>query len=583
MKTRVMHLSLLLIIAFAVYANAFGNRFVWDDYVFIIDEPAIKDMHNVPRFFSEGTQNLYRPLRTTLYAVTYHFSGFNPIGYHLVGKTLNALTVIVLYLLMVELFASHWAAFWGALVFAVHPVHTEKVTLITSTYDILGDCLWLSAFLCFVIFRRTGGRGYFASALALFGLGLLAAENAAVLPLLVVLYDVTIGARSRNTRQWLPFFLILGAYLLLRTHVLGVVARTGGVFAPDLTSTLFTMSGVVAHYFRLLFVPWPLNVVPETVMASAPYPADLYAALAGVGTAIGIALWSMRKYPAAAFSFLWFFAVLSPNLNFIPTGTVMAERYLYLPSASLAFFIALLFMRPYFGADAPEAKRRRMALIAVIVAVAAVFAAVAARRNRDWRDELALWTSTLAVKPDSYIAKTNLAAELWRLEQFDAVEPVLRSAIASNPGRGDAQLMLGERYLTRGKYEEAEMLFHQSEAVPHLNSKALLNIAVIRLHQKRHAEAERILAALLEKYPDSTLALNNFGYLLHEQGRRGWWVPYLRIHRITGDPAPIVTVAEGFLGEGDARMAEKFARIGLSAAPEHKRLRELVSAAAAKK
>jgi hypothetical protein len=37
------------------YANSFHNGFHFDDYHTVVDDPAIRSLHNVPRFFTDAS------------------------------------------------------------------------------------------------------------------------------------------------------------------------------------------------------------------------------------------------------------------------------------------------------------------------------------------------------------------------------------------------------------------------------------------------------------------------------------------------------------------------------------------------
>jgi len=583
MKHHLANILLLAMLSFAAYANAFGNRFVWDDELFIVNNKEIRNLSGFPRFFTRGSENLYRPLRTTLYAATYRLSGLNPAGYHLAGKTLNAATVCILYVLLMALSGSPGGALWGAIIFCLHPAHTEKVAFITSSYDILGDFLWLSAFTCYVFFRKTGARGLFVASLPLFGLSLLAAENAAAMPLAVVLFDLTLGRDGRKAARWIPYFVLLAAYLTLRTSVLGTVSRVGGaVFNPDPIGNFFTISGVIIDYFRLLAVPWPLSAVHEVKQASAPYPPVLIASAIGVLATVTAAIVSAKKFPAVAFGLLWFFVVISPNLNFIPTGTLMAERYLYLPSAMLSFLVVALHTRVAEGSEgetrvfglSPSA-----ALKILFVVAAAVFLALTVARNRDWRTDTVLWGRTLIQNPNSYTANLDLGVEMENIGRFDDAERLFLSAVRLAPEKGDAQYELANMYLNYGRLDKAKSLFDGLSENPRLKYKALLNLSVIFAKKGDYRMADEILSGLLEKFPESVEALHNHAYVLFTQKKAGWHLPLMKIYRLTGEAAPLRDMAEGFFKLGDFRTAERVAAIGLSLSPGNAEIKELMGSA----
>jgi len=604
-RSNLFNVAALFFLSFLAYLNAFENRFVWDDELFVVNNAEIRDLGTYPKFFMEGSQNLYRPLRTVLYAATYRFSGLKPAGYHLVGKALNSLTVCSLYALLALLFNNRRGAFWGALLFALHPVHTEKVAYITSSFDILGDFFWLSAFACYVAYRRGGAGSYLAGSLALFLLGLLSSETAAVTPMVIVLYDLTIGKSapgggpawpgggesapggvfavpggSRPLRLrpfpflWGPFFAVLAGYLLLRFSVLGAVSRTGGsLVPPDLAGYFVTTAGVVAQYFRLMLVPWPLVPYHEVGQAVRPYPFSLVVSAVGISAAVLAAALYYRRRPEYAFSFLWFFAVLSPNLNFIPTGTLMAERYIYVPSAVISFFASITF--------AKASDKGKKLLATLFFLVACVYFAGTFARNRAWRDEAALWTSAIEADPvGSDVAASNLAILLsGRGMDAEAIK-LLEAARRAAPDRPRpfTSAKLGEFYMEAGRIGEAEEIFQALMDNPRVLHRARYDLANIRARQGRYPEAEKLLGETLKVNPYAPDTLNVYASVLFAQGKPNWAGSLVLAYATTGRGYYLENLASFYLLADKSGPALATARIGLLAEPDNKRLKEIVEA-----
>lgn len=566
MKRHAAPIVALIAFSLALYANTFNNEFVWDDDLFIVNAKEIRSI-DLPRFFSKGSEDLYRPLRTTLYAVTYRYGGLNPVAYHLVGKTLNALTVVALYGLLALLFESRGAAFLGALLFAAHPVHTEKTTFIASTYDIPADLLWLSAFVLYVLHRKRQPPFALTVSVLLFAAGLLFGENAAVLPLIIALYDLTFGRHTKKASRWIPYFVVLALYLALRTSVLGTVARAGGhTLNPDIIGNFLTMSEVSILYGKLLLWPWPLIAVRGVTQAVFPYPVQLYAAGVAVA-ALLIAAWRQRRdRPWVTFTTFWFFVVLSPNLNFIPTGNLMAERYIYLPSAILSFMVAA----GYLAVEAN--RRRRAAFLAIVLIVIAGFSALTARRNADWRNETLLWSRLLLIKPDSAAAMINLGVDAQKNRRWDTAEKLLKRAVELEPESDGPPEHLADLYLEQGRDNDAAPLLEKAYAMRKRDS-LLLKITQVNINQKKYAEAETPLDDLLRRYPNSSRVWMANGALRYFKGDGGWAGSYVRAYALSErDPDVILRMANAWRFDGKPGAALRIARFGLQEHPDNKPL-----------
>ncbi len=571
MKRHAAPVLALIAFSFALYANAFHNEFVWDDNLFIVDAEKIRSI-DLPRFFSEGSENLYRPLRTTLYALTYRFAGLDPAVYHLVGKTMNALTVAALYGLLVLLFESRGAAFLGALLFASHPVHTEKVTFITSTYDIPADLLWLSAFALYVLHRKRQPQFALTVSVLFFAASLLCGENAAVLPLVIVLYDLTFGRRDKKAALWIPYIAVFTIYLAIRTSVLGTVARAGEhLFNPDIFGNFLTMSGISILYGKLLLWPWPLIAARGATQAVFPYPLPLYAAALLV-VALLIAAWRQRhERPWVTFTAFWFFAVISPNLNFIPTGSLIAERYLYLPSAILSFAAAA-------GYLAVEPNRRMsVALLAVALMVIAGFSSLTMRRNGDWRNETLLWSHTLLIKPDSAAAMLNLGVDAQKNQRWEMAEKLLKRAVELQPDDDGSLERLADFYIKLERADEALPLLEKAYAI-RKRDILLLKTVQVKINQKKFTEAGAMLDGLLRRYPNSSRAWMAYGGLQYFLEKEGWAAAYVHAHALSDEKSQVIYyLAQAWRKRGKSMAALRIVRIGLQEDPDGKQLLELAA------
>ena len=82
---------LLLLAALAAYANHFQNDFHFDDSHAVVNNPFIRDLRNVPRFFTDTRLSstlpdhaMYRPVVTASLALDYWLGrGLHPFFFHL--------------------------------------------------------------------------------------------------------------------------------------------------------------------------------------------------------------------------------------------------------------------------------------------------------------------------------------------------------------------------------------------------------------------------------------------------------------------------------------------------------------------
>src|ERR1700759_1586997 len=90
-KTFWIFAALALIAICAAYANHFHNSFHFDDSHTIQDNVYIRDLHNIPRFFTDATtfsslpsNQTWRPIVSTSLAIDYHLAhGYNTLWFHI--------------------------------------------------------------------------------------------------------------------------------------------------------------------------------------------------------------------------------------------------------------------------------------------------------------------------------------------------------------------------------------------------------------------------------------------------------------------------------------------------------------------
>ena len=158
MTKRNVVLSIVLICCAGIlaYANSLNGIFVFDDHSFIENNPAIYNFFN---FKDIVAFHPARPFGTYTFAADYLLWGLRPFGYHVTNLAIHlASSVMVWWLLRMVLSTPgvdncphrRWVALTAALIFAVHPLHTEAVNYITQRYTSLAGFFYLAAVCCYV-------------------------------------------------------------------------------------------------------------------------------------------------------------------------------------------------------------------------------------------------------------------------------------------------------------------------------------------------------------------------------------------------------------------------------------------------
>jgi hypothetical protein len=382
-------------------------------------------------WYGRSTTNLYRPLTTLSYLFNYAIlgNGPHPAGYHWINFALHALNILLVYLLGLLVFRRTGLALALAGLWGLHPVLTESVTNIVGRADELAAFGVLAALLCHVKSCAASGArrlAWLAAVAAAAAVGIFCKESAIVVLAVLPLYDLALG---RGT----PFRSRLAGYAALLPGVVaffwcraGMLAASPAGVVPFVDNPLqgagfwtarLTAVGVLGKLFARFLWPAALscdysyNQIPLFSWRPTWEDAQTLLALAGCAGAVAVAL-RLRRNGALVFLVGFWFVTLAPTANIaIRIGTIMAERFLYLPAVALAGCLALaLDALARRFTPSPTAARK-----AAGIAVAAICLACGIRtfaRNADWRDEISLWTSAVRASPHSFKSHISLAIAL---------------------------------------------------------------------------------------------------------------------------------------------------------------------------
>ncbi|PWU06462.1 MAG: hypothetical protein C5B51_12290 [Terriglobia bacterium] len=444
------HGKWLLALWFAVllaYSNSFRAGLVYDNSIILQKDARIQEVtarniqliFNQEYWYNNATTGLYRPLTTLSYLFNYAVlgNGSNGAGYHWVNFLLHSLNAALVYALGVILFGGIAPALALAAVWALHPVLTESVTNIVGRADLLAALGVLAGLLCHILSAPATGRQklYWRAGLTAAGtIAFFSKESGAVLPALMLVYDLAWSKRAM-WRERAGHYLLLAVpgliYLALRINMQAQIPYALIPFGDNplsgagfLTATL-TAIKVLGKYLWLLV--WPRRLSADYSYNAVPLfswhlgmweDQKALIALAVCLAAAGLALYSYRRQNKVFFFLAWFFVAMAPTSNLvILNGTIMAERFLYLPALGIVGCLVV----------AVEAAGRRWDSRLGWATLAVICLACAGRtfaRNFDWRTERSLWTSVVNANPNSFKAHWQLTVAL-----IDANPPQYDAAI----------------------------------------------------------------------------------------------------------------------------------------------------------
>jgi tetratricopeptide (TPR) repeat protein len=509
-------LAIVLAIAVVAFSGSLGNAFVWDDLLFIRDNPVLEDPRNIPGFFVSGdavgtyvVNPYYRPLVTASFAADTAIWGDAPAGFHATNLLLHLGVCSLLYFVARRLTAHPVAAFAAALLFAVHPAHAEPVAYVSARADLFCTFLALGAFLFHL---RDLERESFLDrslSLAMFLLALLSKITAGILPVLLAIHLALIAREGKRWHRLLPYFAITVGYLAIRSEIVEVGEWRDVPFSDRLVAA----GPFLASYFRNALFPFGLKTFYDLPFRSSPLdPAVISAWLLVAGAIIGTVVLWLRRRKAAAFGLTWFLAALLPVSGIVITlyPAYIADRYLYFPLVGFAIAFGAL-VDVVAGAHSAGRIRAASGVAATICFLA--MTSTSAGRVEEWSDSLRLWTAAAEDAPRSAYVLNNFGTELRNAGRLDEAEAALFRAISIEDRTASPYINLAGVALARRDIEKAERCVRRAMTLEPGNPVAMNFMGVIQANRGELAEAQRCFTEAVRIWPGYPEAIKNFRLL----------------------------------------------------------------------
>lgn len=458
------------VVSLAVAASISGiaNGFAFDDVPIIVENDRMHSLAHWWQLFAQSywplkiSGDLYRPVTMLGFAIQWAIGGGSPLVFHVVSIVLYALVCAAFFGILLELLPA-WAAWLGAALFAVHPLHVEAVANVVGQSELLAALFMFLALLVFLRSRRHGSvsPGDISLIALLYLLGCLSKEHAIVLPALLLAAEATVIKGQGRLRERLvavrPLGLTLAAvglaFLWSRIHVLAAATT-----APDEANALLlgqpfgirvmTMLRVLLEWVRLFF--WPAHLSadysPRAIeLVTGPSPEMLASAAILVGFT-GLAWIARRRSPVATFAFLWVaIALLIPSNLIVPTGFALAERTLFLASGGVMLGVAasIAYLAQSRGPFTGTTRRFAIGTIGILLVLGLFRSGF---RQRVWRDNDTLFAQTVNDVPASYKAHTGYAAVLLQQKRRREALEELKLANALFPADPGAIEYVADAY-----------------------------------------------------------------------------------------------------------------------------------------
>ena len=543
---------LLALVTLAVYLPAAWNGFVnYDDADYVTENVHVKSgltWDTVGWAFQSGHASNWHPLTWLSHSLDCQVFGMRAGAMHLVSVGLHLVNTLLLFLVLRGLTGALWRSALVAALFALHPLHVESVAWVSERKDVLSTLFFLLTIAAYAKStvhdpRSTvQSRGWrrithhasrithhvslpYLLSLLCFALGLMSKPMLVTTPFVLLLLDYWplgrlkaqgSGLKTILRLVWekVPFFLLSVASSVITFQV----QRKGGAVSTVLTIGERVANAVVsyARYIGKMFWPGDLSVL-------YPHPGHwplwqvlaCAALLAAVSLAVAVC---GRRRPYLPVGWLWFLGTLVPVIGLVQVGIQsMADRYTYVPLIGL-FIMVVWGIADFAGEHLPEAWRGRSLAIGAAL-ILAPCALLTVRQVGFWRNSETLFTRTVRVTRNNYLAHNNLGFYFSGKGRIPEAMEQYRLSLEINPAYEDALNNLGYALAGQGKYADAIPLYEAALRTRPKHAEVHNNLGNALSETGKADEAISHYLVALDQNPEHADAHNNLGIAMAMKGR----------------------------------------------------------------
>ena len=523
--------SLLAILIFSAYFPTFQNSFIWDDNRYLTQNPYLKDIEGLKRFWLDlSAMPQYYPMVFTSFWVEHKIWGFDPIGYHVDNVVIHYMNAFILWRILV--FMEIRGSWLGAAVFAIHPIQVETVAWITERKNLLsGLFLFLSLYTFIRFYDPAPGVGsnisknkiktwsMYGVSLLFFLCALWSKTVTCILPAVILL--IFWWKQNRVSKEvfllTVPYFVFGLSFAFLTTWL---EKFNVGAIGPEWEFSFidrFLIAGkALWFYIGKLIFPFPLIftyprwTIDDSIWWQYLYPLafialffilGLFRNRIGRGPLAGILLFSGTLFPA-----LGFFNVYPMRFSFV------ADHFQYLACIGIIVPFSC-------GIEMLVDRFKHYIIRVFIICFLSLLGVLTWNQSHVYKNVFSLWNDTTEKNPGAWMAHYNLGLEYANLGNAGLAVRSYELAIKYKPDHYKAHFNLGNSYRILGRFEESVESYYNALAVNPEHVMSWINLGIILGKLNKNKLAISAISKAIELRPEYANAHYNLGIIYAEEGQ----------------------------------------------------------------
>lgn len=516
--------GILFFAAAAPYFSSLKGEFVFDDIPLLLEDPFYGKEHSLADcwrrdyWMESMAQGLYRPLTIFSYWVNAKIAGMYSPAFRLGNLLLHVITVFLLFNLASRLRIGKTAAFLAAILFAIHPLHTEAVIPAFGRGEVLCGMFILLGLFCHTLLEKN--QFWSLGTAICFILACWSKEHGVALIPLCLAYDFYSGRlklenffMQKGLKIYLIYMLALALVAWTRYHFMGTflpaMTRFDAFFDNQLALCSFPIRLLSAIWLQGLAIRkfiWPQTLSHDYSYAqliplktSFELATGMFLAILLVSIPFILAVLFPRLRRKILFLSAAYAICILPASNIItPTGTIFAERLFYIPSIWLCMVTACVLV---------QISRKIDSRLAICI-FAVIFLAFSLRtyvRSFDWQDQMSISLAGVKTSPSSAKTWNNLAVELAHVNDFKSAISACDKAVEIYPSFKMGYINRAFYNIKLGNYETAERDLRKVVALGTGNPEVYNKLGAVLANLGKLNEAAKFWSISLELYANQPM------------------------------------------------------------------------------
>lgn len=498
----------------AAYWPALGGSYLWDDDTHYTTNAILRDGGLLKAWLGQDQPN-YWPLTWTSFWLEHQIFGFNVRVSHTFNLLLHAANALLLGAIARRLGIP---LAWGvALLFAFHPANVESVAWVTQRKNLLCMVFALGATLQFAINLKKENPERNWLGVALFCASLLSKGASIGLPavFLVVLWWKRVAFERALLLRLAPYFAVSVLFGVVEIFFMGRVRANEPAFDLALAERVDLVFRSLSFYLSKSVFPIDLQFIYPRFDFSSVSVVSFAPLIACVGAVVVLLLRKPDGWRGALASLAVFLLMVGPVLGVIDIYffkySYVADHYLYFALPPLAAGSASLLGRlPLKAASA------------LLVGVSILFATMSFNQSKLYESEASLWTRTVELNPDSWMAHVHLGVVYEKRNEFDLAREHYEASLDLGPSETDEPRIhynLANIHFRKSQFREAIAEYQIAlESLPNL-TPAWGNMAGAYAYLGEMELHDQTLTRALDSAADESRIHLNFAVSLHARGQ----------------------------------------------------------------